>query len=244
MNITNDAVHKVYDLSKKIYHKKCTVKDALEVISSGSWMSEGSARIYFRIFSCLMTGVAHKRAMNEYSTEYFLNSIYHDYGSKAFLVALQSTSAHVTYYNSLNKGRRTSISNIIEELSKKYNVKGDISSIYPDEIEGEEYSEGAARQVYINSYERNLEARNKCIEYYGFDCTVCGFNFESQYGAIGVGFIHVHHLTDLASIGQSYKVDPVKDLRPVCPNCHAMLHKKKPAYSISELNTHLTKQSK
>jgi 5-methylcytosine-specific restriction protein A len=30
-------------------------------------------------------------------------------------------------------------------------------------------------------------------------------------------------------------LDPEADLRPVCPNCHAMLHRTKPAMSVSEL---------
>ena len=71
-------------------------------------------------------------------------------------------------------------------------------------------------------------ARKKCIEHYGAKCAVsnCGFDFEKLYGDIGKGFIHVHHLTQLSDIGQGYEVDPIKDLRPVCPNCHAMLHQK------------------
>jgi 5-methylcytosine-specific restriction protein A len=36
-------------------------------------------------------------------------------------------------------------------------------------------------------------------------------------------------------MGNNYIVDPVKDLEPVCPNCHAMLHRKDPPYSIEEL---------
>ena len=38
------------------------------------------------------------------------------------------------------------------------------------------------------------------------------------------GLIHVHHLKSLAEIGHSYQVDPIKDLMPVCPNCHAVIH--------------------
>ena len=37
------------------------------------------------------------------------------------------------------------------------------------------------------------------------------------------------------------EVDPVKDLRPVCPNCHAMLHKQTPALNIEKLKEELTK---
>jgi 5-methylcytosine-specific restriction protein A len=39
----------------------------------------------------------------------------------------------------------------------------------------------------------------------------------------------------LAEIGEEYEVDPVNDLIPICPNCHAMIHKKVPAFSIEEL---------
>jgi predicted HNH restriction endonuclease len=64
---------------------------------------------------------------------------------------------------------------------------------------------------------------------------VCGFSFGAIYGELGTGFIHVHHLVPLALIKQGYEVDPIKDLRPVCPNCHAMLHKRTPPFSINEL---------
>jgi 5-methylcytosine-specific restriction protein A len=64
--------------------------------------------------------------------------------------------------------------------------------------------------------------------------------FRYLYGEIGKSFIHVHHLIELSSIGNEYSIDPINDLRPVCPNCHAMLHKRKPAYTIEEIRQHLT----
>ena len=60
-------------------------------------------------------------------------------------------------------------------------------------------------------------------------------DFESLYGEIGRGFIHVHHLVPISSIGESYDVNPATDPVPVCPNCHNMLHKKEPPYTIEEL---------
>ncbi|WP_438319048.1 HNH endonuclease [Sporosarcina sp. FA9] len=77
-------------------------------------------------------------------------------------------------------------------------------------------------------YERNPVARRKCIEHYGCSCIICKFNFESTYGNLGKDFIHVRHLQELHTIGEEYEVDPIADLRPVCPNCHYMLHKKSP----------------
>ena len=97
------------------------------------------------------------------------------------------------------------------------------------------YSEGKTKQVLINSYERNPIARLKCIEHFGLSCQECSFSFKDRFGDLGRDFIHVHHKVDIATIGNEYSVDPIFDLIPVCPNCHAMLHKRKPAYSIEEL---------
>ncbi len=111
---------------------------------------------------------------------------------------------------------------------------------FPDEIgQPEKHIEGAKKQVTVNAYERNPKARAACIAKYGYKCAVCEFDFEKHYGEIGSGYIHFHHLKPLASVGEKYEVDPIGDLRPVCPNCHAMLHKKEPPYSIEELQVML-----
>jgi len=88
-----------------------------------------------------------------------------------------------------------------------------------------QYVEGSRQQVYLTSYERNPKARSACLDFHGYSCAVCGFNFEKTYGEIGKNFIHVHHLKPLSEIGAEYVVNPVKDMCPVCPNCHAMLHR-------------------
>lgn len=98
------------------------------------------------------------------------------------------------------------------------------------------YQEGAQKSITVNAYERNREAREKCIKHFGTKCIVCNFDFEETYGDLGAGFIHVHHITPLSvKKGKKYKVDPLKDIVPVCPNCHAMIHRRKKALSINEL---------
>ena len=95
--------------------------------------------------------------------------------------------------------------------------------------------EGGKKTVKPNHYERNPKNRKRCIEKYGYKCVVCDFDFHKTYGEIGKSFIHIHHLKPLADLGGEKEVS-VDDLRPVCPNCHAMLHRKKNGvYSISEL---------
>jgi 5-methylcytosine-specific restriction protein A len=116
-------------------------------------------------------------------------------------------------------------------------------TVFPEEVEAAKtFVEGRTRQITVNSYERSAEARSICIRHYGLDCSVCGFNFQAMYGEIGGSFIHVHHLKALSKVGTDYTLDPIKDLRPVCPNCHAMLHQRKPdAYSIKELKAIINK---
>lgn len=102
--------------------------------------------------------------------------------------------------------------------------------------------EGAKKTVIVNAYERDPTAKPRCIKKWGTVCAVCDFNFGLVYGELGEGFIHVHHLTPIHSIGEAYVLDPEKDLRPVCPNCHAMLHRRKQVLSIEELKGQLRRR--
>lgn len=105
------------------------------------------------------------------------------------------------------------------------------------------YFEGAVERVTVNVYERNAEARQRCIGHYGFKCNVCGFDFQKTYGSVGAEYIHMHHLIPLSDIGKEYELDPVEDLRPVCPNCHAIIHRKRPPYTLEEVRSFLEEAS-
>jgi predicted HNH restriction endonuclease len=104
---------------------------------------------------------------------------------------------------------------------------------------GAPYSEGSVQRVLVNRYERDPRARQECIQYYGTKCFLCGFDFVAKYGEVMAGFIHVHHLVSLSSVGEEYEVDPSEDLRPVCPNCHAVLHRREPPYSLEDVQRFL-----
>ncbi len=87
--------------------------------------------------------------------------------------------------------------------------------------------------MWVTRYERSPEARKLCLEKYRYKCIICDFDFESVYGARGHEFIEVHHLIELSERGGEYEVT-ADDLRPVCPNCHAMIHHKSPMLTIEE----------
>ncbi|WP_342598080.1 HNH endonuclease [Psychrobacillus sp. FSL H8-0483] len=104
------------------------------------------------------------------------------------------------------------------------------------------YFEGSAQKVLVNKYERNTKARQECLKHYGYNCTVCNFNFEKAYGELAKGIIHVHHIIPLHEIASKYEVNPIKDLRPVCPNCHSVIHSRRPPYEIEELRVILSNE--
>ena len=106
-------------------------------------------------------------------------------------------------------------------------AEADDTVIAEELTDAQSYEEGAVRRIQVNAYERDAAARKACIAHYGnrYICEVCGFDFVAVYGTRGKEFIHVHHMTALHTIGKAYQVNPVRDLIPVCCNCHAMIHR-------------------
>lgn len=132
-----------------------------------------------------------------------------------------------------NQGLPASVVQYLESLSSTNDITLEADPEFlPD---SKSYPEGSVVKVFVNRYERNRVAREKCIQKKGCVCSVCGMDFGKTYGELGKGFIHIHHTTPISSIGKDYEVDYEKDLVPVCPNCHAMLHRKDPPYTIDEL---------
>lgn len=120
-------------------------------------------------------------------------------------------------------------------VKSEENFSGEINNI-------EIFKEGTTKQVTVNIHERNPKAREACLNKHGYDCKVCGMSFQQIYGKIGQNFIHVHHIKPLAGVSDEYELNPVQDLVPVCPNCHAMLHTYSPPLTINELKKEIRDQ--
>lgn len=110
-----------------------------------------------------------------------------------------------------------------------------LSLLNIEQITTENQAEGAKHIAIVNKYERSRVNRALCLMAHGYDCKICGMNFEKQYGTLGNKFIHVHHITPVSQMGGSYIINPVNDLIPVCPNCHAMLHRQEPPLKPEQL---------
>lgn len=113
---------------------------------------------------------------------------------------------------------------------------------YNDELK---YFEGKinSRVKEVFTLTRNAFARKKCLEYHfpdkiNYRCTLCGFDFEKQYGSLGEKFIEVHHIeshTTKSMTKGKHEINPVKDLIPICSNCHSVIHRLRPAVSIRKM---------
>jgi hypothetical protein len=113
-------------------------------------------------------------------------------------------------------------------------------TLFPDEAAlPTSYPEGARKAVTVNGIERDPRARRECIRYFGLRCQVCDLLFTERYGPLGQNFIHVHHIKPLGGTALPRRTDPTKDLVPVCPNCHAMLHQRTPPMSLAALRKQL-----
>ena len=97
------------------------------------------------------------------------------------------------------------------------------------------YPEGAVGVVQVNRYERDRRNRAAAIAIHGSSCMACKLEFGVAYGEVAEGVIEIHHTTPVSQLGDDYVIDPMQDLVPLCPNCHAVAHRRDPPLSVEEI---------
>ncbi|WP_462269193.1 HNH endonuclease [Desulfobacter sp.] len=175
--------------------------------------------VHFRTLAASLILLSHKASKPQRITK-----------SKALIKTLLTT-----LYGNNEKSKLTSV---VTGIKKQLKIR------YDRYNEEELFTEGIKKTIIINRYERDVHARLLCIEHYeSYCCQICGFDFQKIYGELGRNYIHVHHLTPLSEIGKEYTVNPKTDLIPVCPNCHAMLHKRANPSDIDALKKIINNQT-
>lgn len=218
----------IYNEILAVWAGKITEDHAAEKLSLNYNISKRSFLGWFLpTYRCMLSGEIIKGQIRQSLRKVFLEGIHNDFGNLGLTNALQSYLATIEYYESLGKnlvGDRKIYNEYYDILTQNRFIDNISNEL--DEQECQSETEGHRKSVYVNVYERNPKARREAIKYHGTKCVVCEMSFEDKYGEIGAGFIHIHHIVPISEISKEYKINYKTDLVPVCPNCHAMLHRK------------------
>ena len=116
MKITMEMSTDAYEVAKKVYSGTLTRSEGQVEIHRVTGMNEGSAQAFITIFLAMMSGEEYKRAFNNPTNKFLLESIRKDYGEIYFERALNAVQKHIYYYSTLGKGNLTGLQTIINKM--------------------------------------------------------------------------------------------------------------------------------
>ncbi|MFA4836790.1 MAG: hypothetical protein WC749_12065 [Dehalococcoidia bacterium] len=181
MKITEEMSKEAYLVARKVHQGEMARNEGIRDLVDRLGMNQGSATELVHKLGIMLEGSSYQRTMNYFTTEHYIQSIRVDFGEAAYRNALSALEKHLDYYDSLGQGRHVRL----RALLKKAVVEFSNAPLYPDEIDTDEaLVEGSKKTVSVNAYERNPEARRRCLQQFGYICSVCGIDFENAYGDI------------------------------------------------------------
>ncbi|WP_321792782.1 HNH endonuclease [Caballeronia sp. J97] len=237
-DFTEDEVKIAYGIARDVARGNLPRSAGDQLVIEKLGAKPYTAAQFTEAYPAMLDGILYKKTLSDLAVTVYVEAITAEHGLAKRALALQAVFKNIEFWEkneSVRRGR-PAFRKSQRALYQMLLAASPVNFVYPDDLVwSKTHYEGAVTQVLVNRYERDPTARATAIAHYGCKCCACGFDFEAKYGELGRGFIHVHHVVDLATIGAEYQVDPIKDLRPVCPNCHAMLHTEKPSMEISAL---------
>lgn len=102
-------------------------------------------------------------------------------------------------------------------------------------------TEGQLSTRSVAYRKRSRQLREAAVDHYTrngrIPCDACSFDFELAYVDIGVGYIQIHHLEPISFGGQRELPldEAVHKVRPLCANCHVMVHYRDPWITVENL---------
>ena len=117
LKITMEMSKGAYEIAKKVYTGHITRSEGKVEINRVTGMNEGSAQAFITIFLAMMSGEEYKRAFNNATNKFLLESIRQDFGQDSYKNAVNAVQKHIDYYSTLGKGNLSGLQNIINEMS-------------------------------------------------------------------------------------------------------------------------------
>lgn len=125
------------------------------------------------------------------------------------------------------------ISGVVAQPGLEANPEGAARAAVQAFAEGER----ARRETHL--FKRNPALRAAAIAKHGLRCFGCKHALSELYGPLGEGYIEIHHLDPLGegidSMTPEAKMTTVDDVAPLCPSCHRMIHRRRPALTLDQL---------
>ncbi|MBC2722666.1 hypothetical protein [Desulfosporosinus sp.] len=118
MKITMKMSKGAYEVAKKVYSGQLNRNEGKIEINKTTGMNEGSAQAFITIFLAMMNGEEYKRAFNNDTNKFLLESISKDYGEEFFQNALDAVQKHIKYYSKLGKGNLTGLQTIVNQMKQ------------------------------------------------------------------------------------------------------------------------------
>jgi len=113
----------------------------------------------------------------------------------------------------------------------------------PDALPSDDFEsgqEGDPTLRYVTTYERDPRYRRQALAIHGYRCAACDLSLGERYGPYADGLIHVHHVQPVSTYATPRRINPAIDLIPLCPNCHAVIHRgKTKTLTVDELRAML-----
>jgi len=102
--------------------------------------------------------------------------------------------------------------------------------------EDQTVTEGRKTKAVAEERQRSQKLRDAAVAHYtdskGYIiCVICNFDFKDVYGDLGDGYIEIHHTKPIFRHDEEgeevFLKEAVEKVKPVCANCHRMLHRKR-----------------
>lgn len=116
LKITMEMSKGAYEIAKKVYSGQITRNEGKIEINRVTGMNEGSAQAFITIFLAMMNGEEYKRAFNNDTNKFLLESIRQDFGQDYYKNALNAIQKHIDYYSTLGKGNLSGLQKIVNEM--------------------------------------------------------------------------------------------------------------------------------
>ena len=169
MKITEEMSREAYLVAREVYRDTIGRDAGVSDLSTRVGMNSGSASDLVDNLRHMLDGEIYHRTLNYYTTKHYLQRIWVDFGEESIRNALAALRMHLDYYDSLGKGSQVRLRALFEETVRTL----DQLPVYPDELDPQiPLVEGAKKIVSVNAYERNIDARRKCLDAFGRQCTV------------------------------------------------------------------------